>query len=313
MSSPLETLASVILPVFVVVGIGYLAAISRLITETGFDQLMKFATNFAIPCLLFGAISTIDISASFGIAMLGTFYGAASLGFVAGMLGARFLFARDWEDAVAIGFCTLYGNVMLVGLPITERAYGADALAANFAIIAVHSPFCYVVGITTMEMVRARGQMDRRVPLKVLRAIASNALIIGIVLGFGVNLTGLALPGALSAGLDLIARAGLPAALFGLGGVLVQYRPEGDLRIIAFVCLLALLVHPLIARGLGGAFGLADPALRSAVITAAMATGVNAYIFANMYGRARRVAASAVLVGTGLSVFSAWFWLGLLP
>jgi len=43
-----------------------------------------------------------------------------------------------------------------------------------------------------------------------------------------------------------------------------------------------------------------------------MAPGFNAYIFANMYGRAKRVAASSVLIATGLSIFTVWFWLGAL-
>jgi predicted permease len=44
-----------------------------------------------------------------------------------------------------------------------------------------------------------------------------------------------------------------------------------------------------------------------------MAPGVNAYVFANMYGVARRVAASAVLIATGLTVLTAWFWISVLP
>ena len=52
---------------------------------------------------------------------------------------------------------------------------------------------------------------------------------------------------------------------------------------------------------------------RSAVITAAMAPGVNSYIFASMYGRAKRVAASSVLLATAASILTAWLWLGLLP
>jgi len=37
-----------------------------------------------------------------------------------------------------------------------------------------------------------------------------------------------------------------------------------------------------------------------------MAPGLNAYIFANMYGRAKRVAASTVLIVTAGSVFTIW-------
>jgi malonate transporter len=114
---------------------------------------------------------------------------------------------------------------------------------------------------------------------------------------------GFPVPGVLQEALDLMIRAALPAALFGLGGILYRYKPEGDLSIVAFICALALFLHPAIALALGsGPAGLSDAQLRSAVVTAAMAPGVNSYLFADMYGVARRVAATAVLAGTAISV-----------
>ena len=60
-------------------------------------------------------------------------------------------------------------------------------------------------------------------------------------------------------------------------------------------------------------FSLDQAQLRSAVLTAAMAPGINTFLFANMYGVAQRVAASAVLIATLLSVFTIWVWLIILP
>ena len=306
-------LTSVILPVFILIGFGYVAVWRGLFSDAGVDGLMVFTQKFAIPALLFSAISTLDLGQNFNVALLFSFYTGALAGFVVGLLGARWLFNRSWEDSVAIGFCCLFSNSLLLGLPITERAYGVAALTANYAIIAIHSPFCYGVGITAMEIVRARGKPMRALPRTVARAMFSNALIIGIGLGFVVNLGGIALPEVLTEAIDLLTSAALPAALFGLGGVLYRYRPEGDLRAILFVCAVSLLLHPAIVWGLGSATGLDTPAFRSAVITAAMAPGINAYVFANMYGAARRVAASAVLIGTGATIFTALFWLTILP
>ncbi len=309
----MSALLDVVLPVFVVIGAGYGVVWLRWFSAENIEGLLRFTQNFAIPCLLFTAISTLDLGQEFNAPLLFSFYTGALAGFALGTFGARLVFGRAWVEAIAIGFCCLFSNTVLLGLPITERAYGAGALSANFAIIALHSPFCYAVGITAMEIARAHGAPGGAVARKVLKAMFSNALIIGIALGFIVNLTGLAVPVTLQHGLDLIARAALPAALFGLGGVLVQYRPEGDLRVIAAVCAVSLMVHPVITLGLATALHLPDPALRSAVLTGAMAPGINAYIFANMYGAARRVAASAVLLGTGLTILTAWLWLGLLP
>ena len=308
----MQTLLDVILPVFLVIGFGYLAVWRGYFPVSGIDGLMRFTQGFAIPCLLFKAIAEIDLANSFDPGLLASFYFGATVCFFAGLLGARILFARDWEDCVAIGFCCLFSNSVLLGLPITERAYGPDALTGNFAIVALHSPFCYGLGITAMEIARNRSKSVAEMAQGVAKAMFRNALVIGIALGFVVNLSGLSLPQVVDDGLALVIRAALPTALFALGGVLVQYRPEGDLRTIGMVCCIALLLHPALVWGAGKALSVPPDAFRSGVLTASMAPGVNAYIFANMYGRAKRVAASSVLLATMASILTVWVWLMLL-
>jgi predicted permease len=309
----MHDLLNVVLPVFLVIGFGYAAAWRRLITQDQIDGLMIFAQNFAIPCLLFLAISRLDLSASFDLRLLTSFYAGAATCFVLAMCGARFLFSRPWEDSVAIGFIGLFSNSLLLGLPITERAYGPDGLSGNYAIIAVHAPFCYMLGITVMELVRARSRSPIRLARQVARAMFRNFLVLGLALGFAVNLTGTTLPAPMIAALELMGRAALPTALFGLGGVLFRYRPEGDLKIIAFVLTIGLVVHPLLVLGMAKGLALPLASERSAVLTAAMAPGVNTYLFANMYGVGKRVAASSILLGTILCIFTAWVWLQILP
>lgn len=308
----MSALIDVILPVFLVIGFGYVVTWRGLFTESGIDALMRFTQSFAIPVLLFRAISTLDLGANFDPALLVSFYTGAVAGFLAGLLGARFLFHRPWTDSVAVGFATLFSNSLLLGLPITERAWGAEALGPNFAIIAIHAPFCYTLGVTAMEFARADGKGVLATLGSVLRAMARNPLVIGIGLGAVVNLTGLPIPGALSEAVDLIAGAALPVALFGLGGILVRYRPEGDLRLVGWIMVVSLGLHPAVVWLMGSTLDLSPGQFRSAVLTAAMAPGVNAYIFANMYGVAKRVAATAVLAATAASILSVWLWLGLL-
>ncbi len=308
----MQTLIDVILPVFLVIGFGYVSVWRGYFPVAGIDGVLRFAQSFAVPCLLFQAIANLDLGASINAGLLISFYAGAAICFTLGVLGARFLFHREWEDCVAIGFCCLFSNSVLLGLPIAERAYGADALTGNYMIIAIHSPFCYGLGITVMEFVRNRGQSGLRLVHAVSRAMFHNPLVIGILLGFAVNLTGVKIPGVVDDALSLIVRAALPAALFALGGVLIQYKPEGDMKAIAMVCLIALIVHPSLVWLFGTGFGVSQDLFRAGVLTAAMAPGFNAYIFANMYGRGRRVAASSVLIATGSSILTVWLWLTLL-
>ncbi len=313
----MQALLDVILPVFLVIGFGYLAVWRGILNDNAIDGVMRFTQNIAIPALLFRAISQLDLAQSFDFKLLGTYYFGATIAFGLGLLGARALFKRSWEESVAIGFCALFSNSLMLGLPITERAFGADALVSNYAIVALHSPFCYGIGITAMEIARANaagtGTSTATLIKTIFKAMFRNALIVGIGLGFIVNLSGLMLPTPFTDALDLLVRTALPAALFGVGGILVRYRPEGDLKVIAYVCAVTLIVLPAMVWGLGTAVDLPQAAFRSAVLTAAMAPGINVYIFANMYGLARRVAASSVLIGTILSVLTVWIWLGILP
>ncbi len=308
----MSALVEVILPVFLVIGFGYFATWRGHFPETAIEGLMKFTQNFAIPTLLFRAISSLDLSQSFDPALLTSFYVGAGSGFAVAFLGARYLFKRPWPDSVAIGFGGLFSNSVLLGLAITERAYGIDALGPNFVIVSVHAPFCYVVGVTAMEFARAQGKSLGATMLSVLRSMARNALVIGIAAGFAVNFTGLALPAVFTDAVDMMARAALPAAIFGLGGVLACYKPEGDMGVVALIVTVSLVLHPTITYTLGQALGLSHGQLRSAVLTASMAPGINIYVFANMYGVARRVAATAVLVATGLSILTVWVWLAIL-
>jgi predicted permease len=309
---PIEALLDVTLPVFLVIGFGYLAVRLGLFSDGGVDGLMSFTQGFAIPCLLFRAIASLDLGQTFQWPLLLSFYAGASAGFLAGLLGARLIFRRQWPDAVAIGFCCLFSNSVLLGLPITERAYGAAALASNYAIIAMHAPFCYVLGITAMEIARHGTGGFVKTARAVAAAMFRNALMIGIAAGFAVNLGGITLPGVLTDAIDLMVRAALPAALFGLGGILVRYRPEGDMTTVLFVCAISLLLHPAVTWGMGQSVGLDRDGFRSAVLTGAMAPGVNAYIFANMYGVGKRVAATAVLLATALSMLTVSVWLSIL-
>jgi len=235
----MQDLLNVILPVFLVIGYGYLAAWKGWFSPAGVDGLMVFTQKFAIPVLLFRAISRLDLGQNFDLALLLSFYGGGS------------------------------------SPSIRPSATGSA--------------------------------------LKVLKAMLANALILGIIAGFVVNLGGVPVPEVVASAVDLISRAALPAALFGLGGVLLRYRPEGDLRTILFIVSVSLFLHPAITWGLGQAFDLPRPAFRSAVLTAAMAPGINAYVFANIYGVAKRVAASAVLIGTAATILTAWLWLLVLP
>ena len=309
----MSALLDVIIPVFLIIGFGYCTVWTKLFSTDTIDGLMKFTQNFAIPVLLFDAIAKVDLINVFNVNFFFSFYLGATIGFLLGFFGSYYLFNRPLEDSVVIGFCCLFSNTVMLGIPITERAYGEDALQHNFAIVSVHAPFCYFLGITVMELVKSSEKDLKKNIITILKAMFSNALVVGIMLGFIVNVLEINLAKSIQASIDMITAVALPAALFGMGGVLYQYRPQGDIGPIIMVCAVSLIIHPAVVWFAGQSFDLTDMQLRSAVITAAMAPGINTYVFANIYGKAKRVASTGVLLSTAFSIGSIWVWLSLIP
>ena len=304
----------IVAPVFLVIGVGYFALRGGLFSDQLVDGLMKFAIQFAVPCLLFRATSTMDLGAAYDWRLMTAFYTGATVSFIVAMFSSWHLFGRRPGEAVAAGFSALFSNLVLLGLPISQRAWGADsdAMAIAYAVVSIHAPYCYLLGITTMELSRADGRSLRETATVVVRAMFRNSLMIGIALGFFVNVSGLALPAAVISTVEIIAQAALPAALFGLGGTLARYALKDSIGEASSISALSLIVHPAISLGICLLLGVPESLTRAAVLMAAMAPGVNGYLFARMYQRGQGTAASSVLLGTAASVVSISIWLWIL-
>ena len=104
---------------------------------------------------------------------------------------------------------------------------------------------------------------------------------------------------------DATPRCYISPALFGLGVVLYQYKFSNHFKEITLIASIALMVHPLLVYLLAtNIFEVSVDNLKSAVITAAMAPGVNAYLFSVLYRRESSLIASTVLFSTIFAVFT---------
>ncbi|MBK8456214.1 MAG: AEC family transporter [Phyllobacteriaceae bacterium] len=302
-----------VLPVFLLLAGGYGAVRAGYLPAGIADALNAYAVKLAVPALLFKAIAGLDFGEAFHPGMLAAFYAGALASFAAGLFGAHRLFGRRPGEAVAVGFSAMFSNTVLLGLPILERAFGHDALPPGYAIVALHAPLLYIVGIVAMEAMRRDGSTPGDAARAAAKAILGNALMFGILAGAAVNLSGMPLPEPVAAAVSMLAASAIPAALVGIGASLTRYRISDELPETLMVSALTLLLHPAIAFALAyWVFALPPAYVRAAVVIAAMPPGMNIYVFALMYDRAVSLSASAILVATALSVITVTAWLALL-
>ena len=303
----------IVAPVFLVVMIGYVASRARILSDADVDSLLRFTTRVAVAALLFRATATLDLGARLDPVALACYYLPAFTTFTLGVIGARRLFRLRPGESVAAGFTALFANSLFLGLPIIERAYGEMATPVALAIVAIHAPTMYFVGIVTMESAARDGGGLFAGMRKVAWSMSHNPLVLSVAAGFAMNLSGLPLPGFVEESLRLLAAAALPLGMFGIGAALTRYRFGGNWSETGYFVILTLLIRPALIAFLAYVVLDLDPLVaKVTVMMGAMPGGINIYLFAALYGRSEALAANALLVGTVAGIVTVTLWLAFL-
>ena len=90
----MSAIIEIILPVFVVVGFGYFVVWKGMFSDSAVDGLVAFTQKFAIPCLLFRAISGIDLAVVTNAPLIISYYTGAFASFFIAFLCARMFFDK---------------------------------------------------------------------------------------------------------------------------------------------------------------------------------------------------------------------------
>ncbi|MGY8709815.1 AEC family transporter [Bradyrhizobium sp. 18BD] len=235
---------------------------------------------------------------------MGQLLGALAITWIAALAISALLRARreDHEDGVVFAIGSVYGNIVMLGIPMTLSALGNEAAGPMALILSVNTPLLWLCGILQMELVsQKRTGSPLSVIWPVLADLSRNPLMLGI--GFGVvwRFTGLGLNPVVDRTIELLAQAGSPTALIALGINLFRFEVKGEKLSILAMCALKLMAMPAAAYLLAKLLGLPPVAAGVIVLFAAMPTGANAYIFAVQYQRLVNPVSGAVALGTLLA------------
>jgi malonate transporter and related proteins len=297
---------TIVVPVFALIAIGYAALRTGLVGAATNKGLSDFAFSLAMPALLFRTIAGATQAGTPPLPIIATFFLALAIVWGLATLLTRIVLARPAADAPAIAMSSTYGNVAMLGIPVTFAVLGEAAAGPIAVIMTLHTPFLWLLATLQQQWSdRAQsptvGELLRSLALDLLR----NPLIIAIIAGGLWRLTGLGLPPLIDRVLMLLSQAGVPCALVALGMTLTGFRIGGQLPTLTTVLILKLLATPLIAFALARhVFNLPPVALGVVVLFAAMPSGANAYLFATRYQRAVNSASGAVALGSALSAIT---------
>ncbi|MBB3994265.1 hypothetical protein GGR95_001910 [Sulfitobacter undariae] len=273
------SLALSVLPLLLIIAIGYGLAKSAIIPRGSWAAIETLSFRGLIPATLVLAIGQSDLSldrvGGFGLALVVTI--VILTGFA---LALRLLAQKTLNNP---SFTSLFQGIIrwnaFVALAAAEQ-FLDDGVAVLAVAIAVLIP---VINVICIVVLAAYGPSKASVG-KVLRTLSRNPLVQACIVGLLINMSGLTLPEPVSDTLEMIGRGALGVGLLAVGaGISLRRLARVDWR----VCLGAFM-RPFVASslfvGVGMLLGLPSAQLFAGVLVFAAPAAANGYIVAKQMG-----------------------------
>nr|WP_139191922.1 AEC family transporter [Thiocapsa roseopersicina] len=280
----LERILLIVLPLFIVVAVGFLYA-----RRHRPDMRAATALNMDVfvPALVFSALASKDVD-------LGA-YGLLAVAGVVLVLGSGLV---AWPIARLSGISVrtfvppmMFVNSGNMGIPLLVLAFGEQAMPAAVVLFLIENVLHFSVG-TRM--------LDRRADiLGVLRTPVMLACIAGLV----VNLSGVPLPELISRPVDMLGQVSIPLMLFTLGVRLVDVN-LADWRVGLLGAFVRPVIGALLAWGIALILALPPEQASILIVFAALPPAVLNAIFAERYDQEPERVASIVLLGNAAALIT---------
>lgn len=306
-----------VVPVFVLIGLGYGAARFKLIEGAGAIGLSRFVFLFAIPALLFRTSMKVDMGNAAPWSLWGAFFGAAAVVWILAIWVSPRVPSLQPVGGAAGAISSSFGNLVMMGIPLSFAHWGEEAVIPAALIVAIHAPTHWFFATLRAEWA-LRGEKTGSGSIggmlkELVVSLAQNPIVVALFLGLSWGATGLGLNPVVGRTITLLGQAGVPAALFALGLSLAAYGLKGHLRGLSTILILKMAVFPAVAAVLAfKAFDLPPLWAGVVVLFACLPPGANAYLFATRYNVSIAPVSGAIGIGTFLALFSVSFVLWLL-
>ncbi|MFV7495849.1 AEC family transporter [Klebsiella michiganensis] len=298
---------NVVLPVFALILVGWLARKLKILGETALTELNRFVVYLALPALLFDIIA----NAMWADLAQPAFISAFSIGMMVVFFLTLFVQlrrTRHLADAAIDALNAGYANTGFIGFPLVIVFLGHEALAPTLIATILTVSVLFGIGIIIIET-GLQGEVKRRIIFtRVAKSLIKNPLLVSPAIAICILLSGLTVPDSINVFLKLLGGAASPCALIALGLFLAgqsDKKTNNDNFTVTLLVVLKLLIQPALTWWFATkVFHLSPLLVHTAVLLAALPTGTGPFMLAEFYRREASTTSKCVLVSTVLSMFT---------
>lgn len=301
------TTLSVILPIFMLLGVGWLLRLRRFPGEEFWRLLDPLVYYILFPAMLVRNFANVDVAQLDVLPAAGAALTTMLVATAALLLLRRHL-SLDGPAFTSLVQSTVRFN-SYIGFAVAAGLYQNAGLTIFSVIVAFVMPLTNLISVGVLSRYGKGGSSSKS---DFLLAVFSNPLILSVVLGVLLSVSGIGLPWVFDPFLDVLGRAALPLGLLAAGAGLDFKALGRSGRAVVMACLARLLVMPLLALAMLWLFEVNGLSRMAVMIYALMPVPPGSYILARQLGGDATLLAAVIAASTVLAIATVPIWIFML-
>ena len=284
-----------ILSIVLMIALGYFLKRIDFISVNDVDVLNNIVIYILLPCMIFSALYSADLSLINQLGILPFIILASS--FVTGIISFFILKMLNLSDKKlwSVLVTVMIANTAFMGYPVTLGIFGHEGfLRAIFCDIATMIIFLILSFVLVLKFGGS--------PKSAVKKIAFFPPLWAIVLGIALNLSNISIGPVLENTVNYLGNGAIPLIMLSLGISIDLGGIKRSKAMIIFTSIMKLAFFPFIALLLVSFLGLVDLQYNVSIIEAAMPSGMLSLILAITYKLDFELTSDCILINTVFSL-----------
>lgn len=293
----MNAIETTILSIILMIGLGYFLKRIDFLSEKDIDPFNRIVMYILMPCMIFHAIFSADLSLIPKLGILPFIILASSA--VTGVVSYFILRQFDLDDITlwSVLVTVMIANTAFMGYPVNLGIYGQDGFLR--AIFCDMATLCIFLLLSFVLILKFGGTVKTA-----FKKIAFFPPLWAVILGLILNFFNIPIGPVLDNTINYLGQGAIPLIMIALGLSIDFSALSRSKNMIAFTSIMKLTFFPLIAFLIANYLGLVDLEYNVSIIEAAMPSGMMSLLLSITYKLDYELTSDCILINTVISLIT---------
>ena len=293
----MNEIAVTILSIIIMIGLGYFLKRIDFLSEKDIDPFNKIVMYILLPCMIFHALYSADLSLISKLGILPLVILASSV--VTGIVSFFILKQLKLDDITlwSVLVTVMIANTAFMGYPVTLGIFGQEGfLRAIFCDIAT---LCIFLILSFVLILKFGGTVKTAV-----KKITFFPPLWAVILGLVFNFINIPIGPVIDNTVNYLGQGAIPLIMIALGLSIDFSAIKRSKSMIVFTSIMKLMFFPIVAFVVATQLGLVDLQFKISIVEAAMPSGMMSLLLAITYKLDYELTSDCILINTVISLIT---------